>query len=67
MRRITIPVTTLVAAIGLAAATAAPATAMEPPGQPARQRFGCPDPVSGHPGAAGRRPGSSMSPLASPR
>jgi hypothetical protein len=53
MRRIIVPATAMIAAIGLAAGPALPAGAMEPPGGPAQDRFGCPDPVSGHPGAAG--------------
>ena len=53
MRRIIVPVTTMFAAIGLAAVPAIGASAMEPPGGPAQERFGCPDPVSGHPGATG--------------
>lgn len=36
---------------------AGPATAMQPPGEPAQDNFGCldgeDDPVAGHPGAAG--------------
>jgi hypothetical protein len=53
MRRFIVPLTAMLAAIGLATAPALPTSAMEPPGAPAQDRFGCPDPISGHPGAAG--------------
>jgi hypothetical protein len=53
MRRIIVSMTATIAAFGLAVGPGFPASAMEPPGGPAQVRFGCPDPVSGHPGAAG--------------
>ena len=50
MRRLIISLAAITAVLGL---TAGPAAAMQPPGPPAQQHFGCPDPVGGHPGAAG--------------
>lgn len=50
MRRITILFTAVAFALALMATSA---VAMQPPGEPAQSNFGCPDPVSGHPGAAG--------------
>lgn len=52
MRRTVMLVATLLATLGLATS---PALAMQPPGEPAQEHFGCVDgsPVPGHPGAAG--------------
>lgn len=52
MRRITILFTALLFALTTSVGTAA---AMQPPGEPAQERFGCVNgsPVPGHPGANG--------------
>lgn len=54
MRKISVLFAIVLAALGLAVV---PATAMQPPGPPARDHFGCldgvDDAVGGHPGAAG--------------
>jgi hypothetical protein len=50
MRRITVTVAALLLAFGMLSGTA---FAMQPPAPQAQHLFGCPDPVHGHPGAAG--------------
>jgi hypothetical protein len=54
MRRITVILAGLLLATGMMAGSA---LAMQPPGGPAQQQFGCVEgrdaPVAGHPGAAG--------------
>lgn len=50
MRRTAVVLSTSLLALVL---TAGGALAMQPPGEPAQDNFGCPDPISGHPGAAG--------------
>lgn len=54
MRRTAILSTALLVTLGM---TAGPAAAMQPPGEPAQEHFGCVDgrdsAVAGHPGAAG--------------
>lgn len=50
MRRLTVLLSATLLALAL---TAGSALAMQPPGGPAQHLFGCPDPIAGHPGAAG--------------
>ena len=50
MRRITVIVAALLLAMSMLSSSA---LAMQPPAPQAQHLFGCPDPVSGHPGAAG--------------
>ncbi|TVR23490.1 MAG: hypothetical protein EA387_07005 [Nitriliruptor sp.] len=50
MRRITVIVAALLLAMSMLSSSA---LAIQPPAPQAQHLFGCPDPVSGHPGAAG--------------
>lgn len=50
MRRITVTVAALLLAMSMLSGSA---FAMQPPAPQAQHLFGCPDPVNGHPGAAG--------------
>jgi hypothetical protein len=50
MRRITVTIAALLLAMSVLSGSA---FAMQPPAPQAHHLFGCPDPVSGHPGAAG--------------
>lgn len=65
MRRITTLFTALVMVLAMTAGTA---LAMQPPGEPAQDTFGCVDgsPILGHPGAAGLVGASANSPDAKP-
>ena len=49
-RRLTLLVSATLFALGV---LAGPALAMQPPAEAAADRFGCPNAVAGHPGAAG--------------
>jgi hypothetical protein len=50
MRRIAVTMAVVLLALGMLSSSA---VAMQPPAAQAQHLFGCPDPVSGHPGATG--------------